>query len=75
MKSPEQRIKAQRKVDYENYDAITMSRNYYRNLSASIYHHAKNMGIIGILAYPKIFIRALPLFRFIVVFKDTIQAF
>ena len=23
-------------------------------LSASIYHHAKNVGIIGILAYPKI---------------------
>ena len=30
-----------------------MSRNYYRKLSASIYHHAKNVGIIGILAYPK----------------------
>ena len=24
-----------------------MSRNYYRKLSASIYHHAKNVGIIG----------------------------
>ena len=30
-----------------------MRRNYHRKLSASIYHHAKNMGIIGILAYPK----------------------
>ena len=27
--------------------------NYHRKLSASIYHHAKNVGIIGILAYPK----------------------
>ena len=31
-----------------------MRRNYHRKLSASIYHHAKNVGIIGILAYPKI---------------------
>ena len=30
-----------------------MRRNYHRRLSASIYH-AKNVGIIGILAYPKI---------------------
>jgi hypothetical protein len=30
-----------------------MRRNYHRKLSASIYHHAKNVGIIGILAYPK----------------------
>ena len=29
-----------------------MRRNYNRKLSASIYHHAKNVGIIGIL--PKI---------------------
>ena len=29
-------------------------RNYHRKLSASIYHHAKNVRIIGILAYPKI---------------------
>ena len=29
-----------------------MRRNYHRKLSASIYHHAKNVGIIGILAYP-----------------------
>ena len=29
-------------------------RNYYRKLSASIYHHAKNVGIIGILTHPKI---------------------
>ena len=31
-----------------------MRRNYHRKLSATIYHHAKNVGIIGILAYPKI---------------------
>ena len=31
-----------------------MRRNHDRKLSASIYHHAKNVGIIGILAYPKI---------------------
>ena len=30
-----------------------MRRNYHRKLSASIYHHAENVGIIGILAYPK----------------------
>ena len=57
-KSPKRRNKAQRKVDYKNYDAIIMSENftgnYDRKLSASIYHHAKNEGIIGILAYPKI---------------------
>ena len=32
-----------------NYDV-----NYHRKLLASIYHHAKNVGIIGILGYPKI---------------------
>ena len=31
-----------------------MRRNYHRKLSASIYHHAKNVGIIEILPYPKI---------------------
>ena len=31
-----------------------MGRNYHRKLSASIYHHAKNVGIIEILPYPKI---------------------
>ena len=31
-----------------------MRRNYHRKLAASIYHHAKNVGIIGILPYPKI---------------------
>ena len=31
-----------------------MRRNHHRKLSASIYHHAKNVGIIGILPYPKI---------------------
>ena len=30
-----------------------IKRNYHRKLSASIYHHAKNVGIIGILPYPK----------------------
>ena len=53
MKYPKPRHKAQRKVDYKIYDAITISRNYYRKLSASKYHNAKNVGIIGILAYPK----------------------
>ena len=33
-------------------------RNYYRKLSASIYHHARNVGIIGILAYRNIFKQA-----------------
>ena len=31
-----------------------MRRNHHRKLSASIYHHAKNVRIIGILTYPKI---------------------
>ena len=31
-----------------------MRRNYHRKLSASIFHHAKNVGNIGILTYPKI---------------------
>jgi hypothetical protein len=35
-KSSKPRNKAQRKVDYKNYDAITMSRNYDTKLSASI---------------------------------------
>ena len=52
MKYPEPEDKAQRKFDYKNHDEITMRRNYYRKLSASIYCHAKNVGIIGILVYP-----------------------
>ena len=32
MKSPKPRNKAQRKVDYKNYDAITMRRNYQEKL-------------------------------------------
>ena len=36
VKSPKPGNKAQRKVDYTNYYAITMSRNYYRKLWASI---------------------------------------
>ena len=35
VKSPKQRNKAQRKIDYKNYDAITMRRNYDTKLSAS----------------------------------------
>ena len=61
MKSPKPRKKAQRKVDYKNYDAITMRRNYDTKLSGEImtrnyqlvYHVAENVGIIGILTYPK----------------------
>ena len=30
-----------------------MRRDHHRKLSASIYHHAKNVGFIGILPYPK----------------------
>ena len=36
VKSPEPGNKAQRKVKYKNYDAITMSRNYYRKFSQEI---------------------------------------
>ena len=37
VKSSKQRNEAQRKVDYKNYDAITiMSRNYQEKLSAEI---------------------------------------
>ena len=32
VKSPETGTKAQRKVEYKNYHAITISRNYYRKL-------------------------------------------
>ena len=61
MKSPKPKNKAQRKVDYKNYDAITMSRYYYRKLQGKIitgnyelvYYDAKNVGIVGIMAYPK----------------------
>jgi hypothetical protein len=35
MKSPKPRNKAQRKVDYKNYDAITIRRNYDTKLSAT----------------------------------------
>ena len=37
----------------EKLSQENMRRNYHRKLSASIYHHAKNEGIIGILAYKK----------------------
>ena len=43
-----------------------MRRNYRRKLSATIYHHAKNVGIIGILAYPKIYLMR-PLMTFEVI--------
>ena len=36
VKSPKPRNKAQRKVDYKNYDAITMSRNYEEKLLQEI---------------------------------------
>ena len=36
VKSPKPRNKAQRKVDYKNYDAITKSRNYEEKLSQEI---------------------------------------
>jgi hypothetical protein len=36
VKSPKLRNKAQRKVDYKNYDAITMSRNYEEKLLQEI---------------------------------------
>ena len=64
MKSPKPINKAQTKVDYtklccDNYEhkllQEIMRRNYDRKLSASIYHHAKNVGIIGILPYPKMY--------------------
>ena len=35
MKSPKPSNKAQRKVDYKNYNAITMRRNYDTKLSAT----------------------------------------
>ena len=60
MKSPKPRNKSQRKVDYKNYDAITMRRNYDTKLWASIlsgeiirgnyelvYYVAENVRIIG----------------------------
>ena len=37
----------------EKWSQEIMRRNYHKKLSASIFHHAKNVGIIGILAYPK----------------------
>ena len=61
MKSPKPRNKVQRKVDYKNYDAITMRRNYDMKLTASklsgeiitgnyqlVYYVTENVGIIGI---------------------------
>ena len=36
MKSPKPRNKAQRKVDYKKYDAITISRNYEEKLLQEI---------------------------------------
>ena len=36
MKSPEPGNKAQRMVEYKNYHAITMRKNYYRKLSVEI---------------------------------------
>ena len=46
------------KIMCNNYEQKLLQEiftgNYDRKLSASIYHHAKNVGIIGILAYLKI---------------------
>ena len=57
VKSPKPRNKAQRKFDYKNYDAITMRRNYEEKLLQEndqlVYYDAENLGIKGILAYPK----------------------
>ena len=36
VKSPKPRNKAQRKVDYKNYYAITIKRNYEENLGQEI---------------------------------------
>ena len=44
MKSPKPKNEAQRKFDYKNYDAITMSGNYYRKLWASIYYVPQKNG-------------------------------
>ena len=52
MKSPKPRNKAQRKVDYKNYEAITMREIMTGNYQL-VYNAAENVGIIGILAYPK----------------------
>jgi hypothetical protein len=42
---------------FDNYEQKLLQKiitgNYDRKLSDGIYHHAKNVGIIGILAYPK----------------------
>ena len=58
VKSPKLREKAQRKVDYENYDAITMNRNRGEIITGNFEERdrndAENVGFIGILAYPKI---------------------
>ena len=57
MKSPEPRNKAQRNVDYKNYDAITMRRNYDTKIITGnyqlVYYVAENVGIIRKLAYAK----------------------
>ena len=41
----------------DNYEqklsAEIITGKYHSKLFASMYHHAKNVGIIGILAYPK----------------------
>ena len=63
VKSPKPRNKVQRKKDYKNYDAITISRNYDTKLSqfsklsasSSISITQKMWELyVGILAYPKI---------------------
>ena len=61
MKFPNREIKRKErlitKIMCDNYEQKLLQEimriNYHRKLSTSIYHHAKNVGIIGILAYPK----------------------
>jgi hypothetical protein len=52
VKSPKPRNKAQRKVDYKNCDAQLSAEIMTRNYQI-VYYVAENVGIIGILAYPK----------------------
>ena len=58
MKSPKPRNKAQRKVDYKNYDTKLSASKLSGEISTGNYqlvcYVAENVGIIGILAYPKI---------------------
>ena len=48
IKSPKPRNKAQTKVDYTKLSLEIITQNYY-----IVYYVAENVGIIAILAYPK----------------------